>query len=275
MNNEINIVFLGDIVGKPGRKIVKDFLANDFEKVTQEKLEYTFLIANVENASHGFGLTKKNYEEFVELGFNCLTSGNHIWDKKDIYDYIDDAEILLRPLNYTKDTKGIGYKVFDFKGSKIGVINMLGRVFMSPFESPWETVKEAVEKIKKETNIIFIDFHAEATAEKICFGKYCSELGISAVIGTHTHVQTADEKIINEKTAYITDVGFCGDSNGVIGMEYQSSKHRLITNLPARFDIEDSMESELNGVLVKVKNDGVAKTIKRFCFNRKYEEEKK
>ena len=275
MNNNINIVFLGDIVGKPGRRIVKDFLTDEFEKIIGEKQENTFLIANVENASHGFGLTKKNYDEFEALGFNCLTSGNHIWDKKDIFDYINDAQILLRPLNYPKDTQGVGYKVFDFKGLKIGVINILGRVFMSPYESPWETVKEAVDEIKKETSIIFVDFHAEATAEKICFGKYCSELGVSVVVGTHTHIQTADEKIIYGKTAYITDAGYCGDANGVIGMEYQSSKQRLMTNLPARFDIDDSCQCELNGVLVKVSNDGVAKNIKRFCFNRKYEEEKK
>ena len=275
MNNYINIVFLGDIVGKPGRRIVKDFLTDSFEKIVGEKQENTFLIANVENASHGFGLTKKNYEDFVGMNFNCLTSGNHIWDKKDIFDYIDTADILLRPLNYPKDTQGVGYKIFGFKDLKIGVINILGRVFMNPYESPWETVKEAIAEIKKETSVIFIDFHAEATAEKICFGKYCAELGASAVVGTHTHIQTADEKIIDGKTAYITDVGFCGDSNGVIGMEYQSSKHRLMTNLPARFDIEDSMEGELNGVLVKVSNNGTAKTIKRFCYNRKYEEEKK
>ena len=274
MKNDINIVFLGDIVGKPGRKIVKDFLTDGYETITGVKKEDSFLIANVENASHGFGLTKKGYEEFVELGFNCLTSGNHIWDKKDIFEYIDNAEILLRPLNYPEGTKGIGYKVFDFYGTKIGVINLLGRVFMSPFDSPWEAVKNAVEEIKKETPVIFIDFHAEATAEKICFAKYCSELGVSAVVGTHTHIQTADEKIIDNKTAYITDAGFCGDSLGVIGMEYESSKYRLMTNLPARFDIETSKESELNGVLVTIGLDGSAKTIKRFCYKKKYEEER-
>ena len=274
MNKDINIVFLGDIVGKPGRRIVKDFLTDEYEKIIGLKKEDTFLIANVENASHGFGLTKKNYDEFVEMGFNCLTSGNHIWDKKDIFDYIDEADILLRPLNYPKDTKGAGYKVFNFKDTKIGVINLLGRVFMSPYDSPWDMAKQAVEEIKKETPIIFVDFHAEATAEKICFAKYCAELGVSALVGTHTHIQTADEKIINNKTAYITDAGFCGDSNGVIGMEYETSKYRLMTNLPARFDIADSTENELNGVLVTVGADGNAKTIKRFYFNKKYEEER-
>ena len=272
MTKDINIVFLGDIVGKPGRKIVKDFLTDDFERTLKLKKEDVFLIANVENASHGFGLTKKNYEEFVELGFNCLTSGNHIWDKKDIFTYIDEAEILLRPLNYPKNTKGCGYKVFDFNGIKIGTINMLGRVFMSPFDSPWEKVKEAIEEIKKETDIIFVDFHAEATAEKVCFSKYCSDLGVSVFVGTHTHIQTADEKIINNKTAYITDAGFCGDKNGVIGMEYESSLHRLMTNLPDRFDIADTKECELNGILATVGADGKAKTIKRFCITKNYEE---
>lgn len=275
MAENINIVFLGDIVGKPGRKIVEDFLTNDFEHFFKLKKEDTFLIANVENASHGFGLTKKNYEEFIELGFNCLTSGNHIWDKKDIFSYIDEAEILLRPLNYPKDTKGIGFKIFDFKGTKIGVINLLGRVFMSPFDSPWEIVKEAINEIKKETPVILIDFHAEATAEKICFSRYCSDLGASIFVGTHTHVQTADEKIINKKTAYITDAGFCGDANGVIGMDYETSLHRLMTNLPDRFEIAETNECELNGVLVTVNIDGNAKTIKRFCITKNYEEGRK
>ena len=181
MNTNINIVFLGDIVGKPGRKIVQDFLANDYEKILGIKKEDSFLIANVENASHGFGLTKKNYDEFVELGFNCLTSGNHIWDKKDIFAYIDEAEILIRPYNYPKkDTRGVGYKVFEYKNKKIGVINILGRIFMSPYDSPWDTVSEAINEIKKETPVIFIDFHAEATAEKICFSKYCSEFVLSS-----------------------------------------------------------------------------------------------
>ena len=272
MDKDINIVFLGDIVGKPGRKVVHDFLINDFEKILKVKREDTFLIANVENASHGFGLTKKNYDEFVELGFNCLTSGNHIWDKKEIFSYIDEAEILIRPYNYPKDTKGVGYKVFDFKGTKIGVINLLGRIFMSPFDSPWETIVEAVNEIRKETSIIVVDFHAEATAEKICFAKYCSELGVSAFFGTHTHVQTADEKIINNQTAYITDAGFCGDNEGVIGMEYETSLHRLMTNLPDRFDIAETKNCTLNGVLVTAKNNGTAKTIKRFCITKNYEE---
>ncbi len=272
MSKDINIVFLGDIVGKPGRKIVNDFLTSDYEKILGLKKDDTFLIANAENASHGFGLTKKNYEEFVDSGFNCLTSGNHIWDKKDIFTYIDEAEILIRPLNYPKNTQGVGYKIFDFNKVKIGVVNLLGRVFMAPFDSPWDLIKETVDVIKKETPIIFVDFHAEATAEKICFARYCSELGVSAVVGTHTHVQTADERIINNQTAFISDVGFCGDMNGVIGMEYESSLQRLMTNLPERFDIADTKECQLNGVLVTVKNDGSAKTIKRFCITKNYEE---
>ena len=272
MTQDINIVFLGDIVGRPGRKIVKDFLTDDFEKITGVKKEDTFLIANVENASHGFGLTQKNYNEFVEQGFNCLTSGNHIWDKKDIFAYIDEAEILLRPLNYPKGTIGAGYKIFNFKGLKIGVINILGRVFMSPYDSPWEKIKETVEEIKKETPIIFVDFHAEATAEKECFARYCSELGVSIIVGTHTHVQTADERILNNQTAFISDVGFCGDYNGVIGMDYRTSLNRLMTNLPERFDIADTKESILSGVFATVDCDGKAKTIKRFCITKNYEE---
>ncbi len=267
-NNKIKIIFFGDIVGKPGRFAVRDFLAS-------HKAEYDFVIANVENASHGFGLTEKNYNEFLEYGIDCMTNGNHIWDKKDIYTYIDNADKLLRPINYPKGTRGVGSNIFETKaGVKIGVINLLGRVFMNLVDSPWEIAAEEIKRIKEITPIVIADFHAEATAEKICFGKYCAELGLSALFGTHTHVQTADECITNGM-AYITDAGFCGASDGVIGMDYQTSLSRFLTAIPERYEVAQGKTSQINAVEVEINvNTGNALSIKRiFCNNNNEEED--
>lgn len=263
----IKILFFGDMVGKPGRLAVRDFLA-------QNKENYDFIIANGENASHGFGLTSKNYNNLLEFGINCITSGNHIWDKKEIFEYIDTAENLVRPLNYPQGTKGCGWRILTTKnGVKVGVINFLGRVFMSPIDSPWELVVSTIQEIKKDTSIIIIDFHAEATAEKICFAKYCAELGVSAFFGTHTHVQTADEKILNGKMAYITDAGFCGTTDSVIGMEYKTSLSRFITCMPDRYDVAEGNEAQVNAVEVEIDiNTGYAVTIKRISCNSKLKE---
>ncbi len=265
-NKIIKIIFFGDIVGKPGRTAVREFL-------TLNKEKYDFVIANIENASHGFGLTEKNYNDFIEYGIDAMTCGNHIWDKKDIYSYIDNAERLIRPINYPSCVKGVGSHIFEINGIKIGVINAIGRVFMNMVDSPWEIVKEEIAKIKEITPIIVMDFHAEATAEKVCFGKYCSELGLSAFLGTHTHVQTADESIINGM-AYITDAGFCGASDGVIGMEYQTSLSRFLTGIPERYEVAQGLTTQVNALEVDIDvNSGQALAVKRvFCSNSKVEE---
>lgn len=262
MTNKVNILFLGDIVGRAGRLVVQNYIAN-----LSDLNRPDFIIANAENASHGFGLTEKNHNELISFGINCLTSGNHIWDKKEIFKYIDSSEHLIRPVNYPENTPGVGSRIFELTNCKIGVINILGRTFMNPIDSPWTTIKAEIEKIKEITPVIIVDFHAEASAEKICFGKYCADLGVSAVIGTHTHVQTADEKIINSTAAYITDVGFCGDANSVIGMDYETSLKRLVTSLPERFEVADTKESQLNGVNITVDfNTGCALNIERINY---------
>ena len=265
-NNTIKIIFFGDIVGKPGRNAVKAYLADNKEK-------YDFVIANIENASHGFGLTEKNYNDFIEYGIDAMTCGNHIWDKKDIYAYIDNADRLVRPINYPKGIPGLGSRIFEKNRVKIGVINSIGRVFMNMVDSQWEIVKDEIAKIKKETPIVIMDFHAEATAEKICFSKYCSEFGLSAFFGTHTHVQTADESIINGM-AYITDAGFCGASDGVIGMEYQTSLSRFLTGIPERYEVAQGTTTQVNALEVDIDvNSGHALALKRvFCSNSKVEE---
>lgn len=265
----IKLLFFGDIVGKPGRNAVRDFLA-------ENKQHYDFIVANGENASHGFGLTLKNYNNLLDFGVNCVTSGNHIWDKKDIWEYIETAENIVRPLNYPKGTKGAGWRILETEsGVKVGVINLLGRVFMSPIDSPFDVVKEAVEEIKKVTPVVVVDFHAEATAEKVCFGRYCAELGVSAVFGTHTHIQTADEKILDGKTAYITDAGFCGTYDSVIGIEYKTSLHKFLTCMPERYEVAEGNETQINAVEVEIDfNTGYAVTVKRISCSSKLEENK-
>lgn len=272
MSNQIKIIFFGDVVGKLGRKAVGECL----KELKESASPPDFAIVNVENASHGFGLTEKNYNEISDYGFDCMTSGNHIWDKKDIFQYINKAEKLIRPINYPKKTKGVGSRVFEIntgnKTVKIAVINALGRTFMHSVDSPWEIVKKEVKKLKKITPNILIDFHAEATAEKICFARFCSEFGVTAVFGTHTHVQTADEKIINDM-AYITDVGFCGVSDSVIGMDYKTSLKRLSTGLPERYELPTSKAVEINAIEVLIDADtGKALDIKRFCLDKNYQE---
>ena len=269
-NKQVKVLFIGDIVGRPGRNAVKHYLG---DLLSSEEKPYDFIIANVENASHGFGLTEKNHNELAEIGINCFTSGNHIWDKKDIYSYINNSDRLIRPMNYPKGTYGVGYRIFEVKNTKVAVMNFLGRTFMNPVDSPWELVEKEIEKIKQEAPIVIVDFHAEATAEKICFGKFCSEYKISAVLGTHTHVQTADEKIVNDYTAYISDAGFCGAYNSVIGMSYEGSLKRLKTSLPERFDIDENQVLEFNAVAMCFGAvSGQAQSIERIKLIKDYSE---
>lgn len=279
-NNLVKIIFFGDVVGKPGRFALRDYLANDIfcndsSNVQPFNHSTLFTVANIENASHGFGLTEKNYNDFIEYGIDCMTCGNHIWDKKDIFSYIDNADRLIRPINYPEGTKGLGARIFERDGYKIGVVNVLGRVFMNLVDPYWNLVKEEILRIKEETPIVIIDFHAEATAEKICFAKYCSELGVSAFFGTHTHVQTADEEIINGM-AYITDVGFCGCRDGVIGMDYNSSLSRFLSGIPERYEVAEGGISQVNALEVEIDvNSGKALSVKRiFCSSDNIEESK-
>ncbi len=259
MQNNNKILFIGDIVGRAGRKIVQKFLEANKEK-------YDFIIANIENASHGFGLTKKNHDELAQFGIQCMTSGNHIWDKKDIYSYIDESEYLIRPYNYHKSAQGVGYKIFN---DKIIVINLLGKTFMPPINCPFEALENLINELKNQINledkIIILDFHAEATAEKQCMLHFASGLGVGCVIGTHTHIQTADEMILDNKTAYITDVGSCSSKNSIIGMEYNGSIKRLLTSINERFEVETALPYMLNAVEIEFLNN-VPTNIKRIQF---------
>ncbi len=263
--NTLKILFFGDITGRQGRNAVKTYI----KSLQNSSQKPDFIIANIENASHGFGLTKKNYEDLSASGIDCFTSGNHIWDKKDIYEYIDEAEKLLRPINYPSGTKGVGVRVFEVCERKIAVINVLGRVFMPPIDSPWDVVTKEIDNLKDNgVDDVIIDFHAEATAEKICFAKYLAKKYnneenalVKAFFGTHTHVQTADEKIY-AGMAYITDAGFCGAEESVIGMEFATSFKRLSTSIPERYEIVETPIAQINGVEVLIEGN-FATQIKR------------
>jgi len=243
MSDTLRVLFFGDIVGRPGRSALKKVLS---EEKNCPNLKPDFIIANVENASHGFGLTQKNHDEILEMGVNCMTSGNHIWDKKDIFQYIDNSPALIRPYNYHKSALGKGYKLF--LDDKLLVVNLLGKTFMNPIECPFQAIEKLAGEIDFKNKIVIVDYHAEATAEKISFTKFASELGVSAVIGTHTHVQTADEKIMDSKCAYITDAGFTGAYESVIGMDFDSSIRRLITSIPERFEVAETPSKQVNAV---------------------------
>ncbi len=275
MTDKINILFIGDIVGRPGRKVVLKYLEE--LKSGLNGIKPDFIIANAENASHGFGLTHKNYNDFVDAGIGCLTSGNHIWDKKEVFKYIDTEDKLIRPSNYPEGVPGKGSGLFELEsGVKIGVINLQGRIFINTLVSPWEGLEKEFEYLKKHTDIIFVDFHAEATAEKIALGYYADKLGVSAFVGTHTHVQTSDEKILQNGCAYITDAGFCGAANGIIGMDIKSSHKHLKTGLPERFDVAPLDIAELNGVVISIdKNTGRSSSIERIRYIHRFKEEQK
>lgn len=266
-NKTIKILFFGDMVGKPGRFAVRDFLA-------QHRAEYDFVIANVENASHGFGLTEKNYNDLISYGIDAMTSGNHIWDKREIFSYIPNAEKLVRPINYPKETPGAGSRIFECGEYKIAVLNVLGKVFINLVDFQWDMIVDEIKRLKEITPIVILDFHGEATAEKICFGKFCSEFGVSAFLGTHTHVQTADETILNETTGYITDAGFCGAVESVIGMDYKTSLTRFITGIPERYEVAEGNEVQINAVEIYIDViTGCARAIKRIFCSRNNEKE--
>lgn len=240
----MRVLVVGDIVGRPGRKTFEKYVRNFKEK-------YDFIVANGENSAAGFGITSKIAEEFYALGVDVITSGNHIWDKKEIYTYLEGTDRLLRPLNYPKGVPGKGYTIVKSRsGVKVGVVSLQGRVFMPPTDCPFTRFSEVIEEIKRECKIIIVDFHAEATSEKIAMGRYFDGK-ISVLYGTHTHVQTADEKILLEGTGYISDVGMTGSDNGVIGMDAKSIIPKFIECLPQRFEIANGKE-RLNGLDIEI-----------------------
>jgi metallophosphoesterase (TIGR00282 family) len=242
----MKILFIGDVVGKPGRKAVRELLPRI---VADWAID--FVIANCENAASGFGVTRDIIEELYENHIDVLTSGNHIWDKKEVMDYIGEYEALLRPANYPQEVPGHGSIIMPHpSGDYIGIVNLLGRVFMQPLECPFRVAIKEIERLKKKTKIIIVDIHAEATSEKIALGWYLDGL-VSAVIGTHTHVQTADERILPGGTAYLTDAGMTGSFDSVIGIKKDLILDRFLTQLPNKFEVAKG-DVRLQGVVLNI-----------------------
>jgi metallophosphoesterase (TIGR00282 family) len=254
----MKILFIGDIVGRPGRDAINKLLPG-----LKEEFSLDFIIANAENASGGSGITQKVAEELFASGVDVLTSGDHIWKKREIFEFINQEERILRPLNFPVGAPGRGSTVFKTKkGLKIGVINIAGRVFMEALECPFKTSIAAAQELAKETNIIIVDMHAEATSEKIALGWYLDGR-VSAVLGTHTHIQTADERILTQGAAYITDVGMSGPYDSVIGRRKEDVLERFITGIPVRFEVAQE-NIQLHGVVLDIDEEtGKAKSIVR------------
>jgi metallophosphoesterase (TIGR00282 family) len=245
----MNILCLGDIVGRPGREAVGGLLPKLIEEHNIE-----LVIANAENAAGGAGIIANIAEELFSYGCDVLTSGDHIWDKKDIFDFLDQTPTLLRPANFPADAPGHGFCVVETKkGKKIGVINLLGRVFIRyNVNCPFEAATKALKEIYRQTRIVIVDFHAEATSEKIAFGHFIDGK-VSAVFGTHTHVQTADEKILPQGTGYLTDAGMTGPFDSVIGQKKENIVERFLTSMPSKFEVATG-DVGLNGVIFTIED---------------------
>jgi metallophosphoesterase (TIGR00282 family) len=254
----MRIFFLGDIFGKPGRRLIQEKLQS---LIHEYRID--FCIANVENAAAGFGVTPQIADDLLGSGIDCLTTGNHIWDKRGIVPYLAEQPRLLRPQNYPKGVPGTGMYIGNTNcGVRIGVLNLQGRVFMAAIDCPFTIGLAAIEQMRKQTPIIIVDFHAEATSEKQALGWYLDGR-VSAVVGTHTHVLTADERILPRGTAYITDLGMTGPHDSVIGSEQGLALERFLLQLPNRLE-PASGNLRICGVVIEVdEENGLAISIQR------------
>ena len=254
----MRILFIGDIVGEPGRQAIKELVP---KIVKREKID--FVIANGENSAGGSGITPMIVDELLGYGVDVITSGDHIWKRKEILERIAEDARILRPANYPREAPGFGATVVTSKsGVEVGVINLIGRVFMQAVECPFKTVKCEVDKMKSKTRIIVVDMHAEATSEKVAIGWFLDGT-VSAVIGTHTHIQTADEKILPKGTAFLTDAGMTGPYDSVIGRKKEQILNRFITQMPTKFEMAEN-DVQLHGAIIEVdEKTGRAESIKR------------
>ncbi len=257
----MRILFIGDVVGKPGRKMVKNFVGK-----LKQKYKPSIIIANGENAASGKGITEKIYKGFLDDGVQVVTLGNHAWANREIFEFIDDAKSLIRPANYPEGTPGRGYTYVKVNDVEVAVINVMGLTFLEQLEWPFRTIDRILEKVSKRTPFIFVDFHAEATSEKQAMGWYLDGR-VSAVVGTHTHVQTADERILPNGTAFLTDVGMTGPYNGVLGVEKEAVLKKFVTKLPVRFEVATGSE-QLSAVVIDLDTKtGRAISIERILIN--------
>ncbi|MGP4080150.1 TIGR00282 family metallophosphoesterase [Pseudalkalibacillus sp. R45] len=257
----MRILFIGDIVGSPGRTMVETYLPK-----LKTKYQPTLTIINGENAAHGRGITEKITKNLKQWGAQAITMGNHTWDNKEIFNFIDDVPQMVRPANFPEGTPGQGYTFVKINDIEVAVVNLQGRTFMPPLDCPFRKADEIINEVKTRTPFIFVDFHAEATSEKQALAWYLDGQ-VSAVVGTHTHVQTSDNRVLPGGTAYISDVGMTGPYDGILGMSKEAVLKKFLTNLPVRFEVENGRE-QLSGVLIDLERDtGRAKSIKRIQIN--------
>lgn len=253
----MNILIIGDVVGSPGRGILNKQLAK-----IKKDYHIDIVIANGENSAHGRGITKKTMAEMQRAGVDIITSGNHIWDQKEIFDFIDDEPFLTRPANYPKGSPGKGYCIYPYKAKNIGVINLSGRTYMPPVDCPFQKIEEILREIKDKCDIIILDFHAEATSEKIAMGYYLDGR-ITCQVGTHTHVATSDYRILPKGTAYITDLGMTGPIHSSLGVNVQDAIDKFVTGMPVRFQIADG-PNMINGIILSLDDKNKVEKIERF-----------
>lgn len=247
----MRLLFIGDIVGRSGRRAVKHHLCHN---------QYDFIIGNVENSAAGFGITDKVYHELKAIGINAMTAGNHTWDKKEAVSLIDNWDLFVRPANLSDKLPGAGYKIFDVLNKKICVINLIGRIFLNISSCPFEAFNNIYKKIPDDA-FVLVDFHGEATSEKQAFG-YFAKGRANVICGTHTHVQTNDLKMIDTNTLYLTDAGMCGAEYSVLGMEVESVIERFITQIPYRFTVETKGNIIFNGFSFTIDDDNIIKDYK-------------
>jgi metallophosphoesterase (TIGR00282 family) len=262
----MKVLLIADVIGKPGRRLLEMYIPS---LIQTEELD--FIVANAENAAHGFGVTPEVAEELLRIGIDVLTSGNHIWDKREIIDFINKDGRLLRPANYAQHSPGKGFTILKSRsGLKVGVINLQGRIFMGPSEDPFSIGLEIAEKLRMETPIILVDMHCEATSEKQAMGWFLDGK-VSCVFGSHTHVPTADHRILPGGTAYVTDIGMTGPYDSVIGIEKEQIIQKFLDQMPTRFRIAKE-NPILQAILVEIDpQSGHALSIRR--ITQKGEEE--
>jgi len=253
----MNILMVGDVFGEPGRAAIAKHLPR-----LRQQHAIDFCVVNIENAASGFGVLPQMAKQALEQGADVLTSGNHIWDRKEIVEYISKENLLLRPANYPAGTPGSGHITIKAGPHKVAVLNLMGRVFMSPIDCPFRKADALVPELRKETPIILVDMHAEATSESVAMGWHLDGR-VSAVVGTHRHVQTADERVLPGGTAYITDLGMTGPTDGVIGVDRELILQRFISQMPVRFEPAKG-PAALHGVVIVVDPEtGRASDIRR------------
>jgi hypothetical protein len=258
MQKSINILFIGDIVGSYGREITRHLLPG-----LKKEYAVDFIIANGENSAHGYSITEKIYSAFMEMGIDAITMGNHVWEKKEVIAKMPELENLVRPANYPPMVPGKDHLIIDALGTKIAITNLLGRVFMQCMDCPFQTAEKLIPKIREQARIIIVDFHAEATSEKCAMGYFLNGK-VSAVLGTHTHVMTADERVLTGGTAFIADGGMVGAQDSVIGMKREQILKRFMTQMPEKFEPAEAGPGLFNAVLLKIDvASGKALEIKR------------